>query len=284
MPAEILDGRALAAELRDGARGRSEALRKRGVVPRLVVVLVGDDGSSRTYVESLVRLGRTTGIDVDVDELDAATDAAQLCARLDGLGADGHVHGVILQQPLPKHLDVRTVAAAVPVGKDIDGANPLNAGRLFAASGTAFVPATPAAVMLLLARSTRWPLRGARACIVGRSTVVGLPLALLLLRADATLTITHRGTRDLAHHTRDAEILIAASGAPGLITAGLVAPDATVIDVGTTYVDGKLVGDVAYAEVAAIAREITPVPGGVGPVTNVALMQNVLAAAEATVA
>jgi methylenetetrahydrofolate dehydrogenase (NADP+)/methenyltetrahydrofolate cyclohydrolase len=281
MPAEILDGRALAARLRDAAQLRSTALRARGVTPHLVVVLAGDDGSSRAYVESLVRIGRTIGIDVTVDAHDAAIDAARLCARLAELGADPTVHGVILQQPLPKHLDVRTIAAAVPAAKDVDGANPLNAGRLFTASGHAFVPATPAAAMLLLERSSRWPLRGARACIVGRSTVVGLPLALLLLRADATLTVTHRGTRDLAHHTRDADVLIAASGAPGLITAELVAPDTTVIDVGTSYVDGKLVGDVAYAEVAAIAREITPVPGGVGPVTNVALMQNVLTAAEA---
>ncbi|MBV8748249.1 MAG: bifunctional 5,10-methylenetetrahydrofolate dehydrogenase/5,10-methenyltetrahydrofolate cyclohydrolase, partial [Candidatus Eremiobacteraeota bacterium] len=136
------------------------------------------------------------------------------------------------------------------------------------------------AVMLLLERSERWPLRGARACMVGRSNVVGLPVSLLLMARDATVTVTHKETRDLAHHTRDAEIVVVATGVPGLLRADMVAPGATVIDVGTTFVDGKLVGDVAYDEVAAVAGEITPVPGGVGPVTNVALLRNVVLAAE----
>jgi methylenetetrahydrofolate dehydrogenase (NADP+)/methenyltetrahydrofolate cyclohydrolase len=134
--------------------------------------------------------------------------------------------------------------------------------------------------MLLLERSRHWPLRGVRACIVGRSNVVGLPVSLLLMARDATVTVTHQETRDLAHHTRDAEIVVVATGVPGLITREMIAPGATVIDVGTTFVNGKLVGDVAYAEVAEIAGEITPVPGGVGPVTNVALMRNVVLAAE----
>jgi len=281
MPAEILDGRALAAELRVDARTRSDGLRARGIAPALVVMLIGEDAASLAYVESLVKVGRTVGIDVALVELDARADVEQVRARLTELGDDPSVHGIILQQPLPAHLDIRAIADAVPAAKDVDGTNPINAGRLAFGRGSGFAPATPAAVMLLLERSSRWPLRGVRACVVGRSSVVGLPVALLLLRESATVTITHRGTRELAHHTRDAEVLVAASGVPGMIGAGLVRPDATVIDVGTTLVGGKMVGDVAYDEVAAIAREITPVPGGVGPVTNLALMRNVLSAADA---
>jgi methylenetetrahydrofolate dehydrogenase (NADP+)/methenyltetrahydrofolate cyclohydrolase len=280
MPAEILDGRALAAELRIDARARSDALRARGIVPSLAVMLVGEDAPSMAYVQSLVKVGASVGIEVTRIDVDGGAGVAQVRARLEALGRDPAVHGVILQQPLPKHLDIREIADAVPSGKDVDGANPANAGRLAFGTGTTFAPATPAAVMLLLARSSRRELRGVRACVVGRSSVVGLPVALLLLRESATVTVTHRGTADLAHHTRDAEVLVAATGIPGMIGAGLVRPGATVIDVGTTYVDGKITGDVAYAEVAEIAREITPVPGGVGPVTNVALMRNVLTAAE----
>ncbi len=168
----------------------------------------------------------------------------------------------------------------MPPHKDVDGANPINQGRLAFGSGTEFVPATPAAVMSLLEHSSRWPLTGARACMVGRSSVIGLPVALLMMRANATVTITHGKTADLQHHTRDADVLVVATGIPNMIKADMVMPGATVIDVGTTFVDGKLTGDVAFAEVAEIAGEITPVPGGVGPVTNVALMRNVVTAAE----
>jgi methylenetetrahydrofolate dehydrogenase (NADP+)/methenyltetrahydrofolate cyclohydrolase len=168
----------------------------------------------------------------------------------------------------------------MPQNKDVDGANPINQGRLAFGSGTDFVPATPAAVMLLLERSPHRDLRGVRTCVVGRSNVVGLPVTLLLMAADATVTSTHRFTRDLAYHTRAAEVLVVATGVPELIRAEMVLPGATIIDVGTTFVGGKLVGDVAFDEVAAVAGTITPVPGGVGPVTNIALMRNVVTAAE----
>ncbi len=281
MAARILDGRALAAELlRDEVAARAGRLRARGVAPRLVVAIVGEDPASHAYVRSLERVGAKAGVDVAVDALPAQADEAALRARLQALGADPLVHGVILQQPLPPHLGIRRIAEAMPPDKDVDGANPVNLGRLAFASGTEFVPATPMACLLLLERSARWPLRGVRACVVGRSNVVGLPVALLLMARDATVTVTHKETRDLAHHTRDAEIVVSATGVPGLIRANMIAPGATVIDVGTTFVDGALVGDVAYDEVAAVAGEITPVPGGVGPVTNVALMRNVVLAAE----
>jgi methylenetetrahydrofolate dehydrogenase (NADP+)/methenyltetrahydrofolate cyclohydrolase len=280
MTASILDGRALAAELRLEIAGRSERLHERGIAPRLVVAIVGEDAASVAYVRSLVAVGAKVGIAVTVDTLAHDATEAQLRALLERLGHDHTVHGVILQQPLPRSLDIRRVADAMPPDKDVDGANPVNQGRLAFGSGTEFVPATPAAVMLLLERSSRWPLAGVRACMVGRSNVVGLPVSLLMMRENATLTVTHEKTRDLAHHTRDAEVLVVATGVPGLIRADMVLPGATVIDVGTTFVDGKLVGDVAFDEVAAVAREITPVPGGVGPVTNVALMRNVVLAAE----
>lgn len=281
MAARILDGRALAAELRDAAAERSASLRSRGIVPRLEVVVVGDDdAASMTYVRSLQTTGTKTGVDVAVARLPADSDEARLRTVLHVLGDDPLVHGVILQQPLPAHLELRGIAEAMPPAKDADGTNPLNVGRLALRTGTELVAATPAAVMLLLERSQRRALRGVRACVVGRSSVVGLPVALLLLARDATVTIVHRGTRDLAAQTREAEVLVAAAGIPALIRAEMVAPGATVIDVGTNYVDGKLCGDVAYDEVAEVAAEITPVPGGVGPVTNIALMMNVLTSAE----
>jgi methylenetetrahydrofolate dehydrogenase (NADP+) / methenyltetrahydrofolate cyclohydrolase len=280
MAAEILDGRALAADLRQEISARAQRLRRTGIAPCLTVAIVGEDAASIGYVRSIERAGASTGVDVRIAALPAHAAEDDLRALLRSLGDDRAVHGIILQQPLPAHLAIRRIAEAMPPHKDVDGANPINLGRLAFASGTEFVPATPMACLLLLERSRRWPLRGVRACVVGRSNVVGLPVALLLTARDATVTIVHRGTRDLAHHTRDAEVLVAATGVPGLIRAEHVAPGATVIDVGTTFVGGKLIGDVAYDEVAAVAGEITPVPGGVGPVTNVALMANVVTAAE----
>jgi methylenetetrahydrofolate dehydrogenase (NADP+)/methenyltetrahydrofolate cyclohydrolase len=282
MPASILDGRALAAELRDELVDRVQALRARGVAPHLSIVIAGDDAAGAAYARTIARAGEKVGIDVDTIALagDVAEDA--LIATLRGLGDDAGVHGIILQQPLPPHLGVRRIAEAIPAHKDVDGVNPLNLGRLAAGTSNAFVPATPSAVMLLLERSARAELRGVRACVVGRSSVVGLPVALLLLARDATVTILHSKTRDLAERTREAEVLVLAMGRPRSIGAAHVMPGATVIDVGTTYVDGRVTGDVDEAAVAPVAGELTPVPGGVGPVTNVALLRNVLLAAERT--
>jgi methylenetetrahydrofolate dehydrogenase (NADP+) / methenyltetrahydrofolate cyclohydrolase len=280
MPARILDGRALAAELREEVATRATRLRERGIAPRIVVAIVGEDAASIAYVRSIEKVAAKAGIDVGVERLDAAVDDDGVRARLHALGDDESIHGIILQQPLPPHLAIRAIAEAMPPHKDVDGANPVNLGRLAFSSGTEFVPATPLAVMLLLERSIRWPLRGVRCCVVGRSNVVGLPVALLLMKRDATVSVLHRETRDLARHLRDAEVIVAATGKPGLVRAEMVAPGATVIDVGTTYVEGKLTGDVDYDAVFEVAGEITPVPGGVGPVTNVALLRNVVLAAE----
>ena len=280
MAARILDGRALASDLRAGLRARTEALQSRGTQPRLAVVMVGEDAASLAYVTGMRKLGDAIGVEVLVDVLEAPSADAAVRRALEKRAADPHTHGIILQQPLPAGLSIRRIADAVPVEKDVDGANPINQGRLAFATGARFVPATPAAIMLLLERSDKWPLRGREVTVVGRSNVVGLPVSLLLMAQDATVTVTHHATRDVRAHTRQAEVLVVATGVPKLVDASWIRPGATVIDVGTTLVDGKLTGDVDAARVGAVAGELTPVPGGVGPVTNVALMRNVVEAAE----
>ena len=280
MSARLLDGRALASELRAELLRRSAALSACGVVPRLVVAMVGADESSAAYVRNMEKLGAKIGIAVAVDLLDPQTSIAALRRRLEGYGRDRTLHGAILQQPLPKHLPIREICDAMPPEKDVDGAHPFNQGRLAFSTGATFVPATPAAVMLLLQRSEKWPLRGREVTVIGRSNVVGLPVSLLIMAQDATVTVTHQETLDLGAHVRNAEILVVAAGAPGLVRGEMLRPGATVIDVGTTVVDGKLLGDVDFASAFEVAGELTPVPGGVGPVTNIALMQNVIHAAE----
>jgi methylenetetrahydrofolate dehydrogenase (NADP+)/methenyltetrahydrofolate cyclohydrolase len=282
MGARILDGRALAAELRDGLARDAAALRERGVVPRLLVAMVGEDESSLAYVRGMMALGAKVGIEVTVQVLSEAIDDEGVRAALARYDADPAVHGIILAQPLPKHLSIRAIGSAMPERKDVDGTNPVNQGRLAFGTGARFVPATPAAVMLLLERSGAWPLYGRDVTVVGRSNVVGLPVSLLLMAKDATVTVTHKATADIKAHTRNAEVLIVAAGEPHLVDASWLRPGAVVIDVGTTVVDGKLLGDVDFESAAAVASEITPVPGGVGPVTNVALMRHVIQAAFAT--
>jgi methylenetetrahydrofolate dehydrogenase (NADP+) / methenyltetrahydrofolate cyclohydrolase len=280
VPATLIDGRAIAAELRAELSARGSHLRERGIVPRLVVGIVGEDAPSMAYVRSLVNAGKQTAIDVAVAALPGDATEAAVRAQLESLALDRSVHAVMLQQPLPAHLSIRAVAERIPPGKDVDCANPVNQGRLAFGSGAVFVPATPAAVMILLERSPAWPLRGKQCVIVGRSSVVGLPVALLIMRCDATITVTHSKTIDLRSHLGRADVVVAATGVPGMITGPMLRPGATVIDVGTSVVDGKMTGDVDFESAAEVAGAITPVPGGVGPVTNVALMRNVLAACE----
>ncbi len=280
MPALILDGRTLAADLRTELIARTNALRETGIHPKLVVVFVGENESSLAYVRNLERTGERVGIAVSVDRLAERAKASEIRARLETLHADPSVHGVMLQQPLPPHLSIREIADAIPAHKDVDGAHPTNQGHLAFGSGTEYVPATPAAVMLLLERSPHWPLRGRRAVMVGRSIVVGAPVAMLMLAQDATVTILHKESGALQPYVKMAEIVVVAAGVPGLIRGNDLMPGATVIDVGTTLVDGVLKGDVDFESAAAVAGAITPVPGGVGPVTNVALLRNVIKAAE----
>ena len=280
MSALILDGRSLAAELRTELIARTGALRDRGIHPKLVIVFVGENDSSLSYVRNLARTGERVGIEVAVERLAAGATAAEVRRRLQDLHDDPYTHGVMLQQPLPAHLSIREIADAIPAHKDVDGAHPMNQGHLAFGSGTEFAPATPAAVMLLLERSPHWPLRGRRAAIVGRSIVVGAPVAMLMLAQDATVTILHRESGTLQPYVKMADVVVVATGVPGLVRGDDLMPGATVIDVGTTLVDGVLKGDVDFESAAAVAGAITPVPGGVGPVTNVALLRNVVKAAE----
>ncbi len=280
MPALILDGRSLAADLRTELVARAGALREAGIAPKLAVVFVGENESSVAYVRNLERTGARVGIEVRIHRLPETAGVAEIRATLQGLAHDERVHGVMLQQPLPPHLSIREVADAIPVHKDVDGTNPTNQGHLAFGSGTEYVPATPAAVMLLLERSPHWPLRGRRAAMIGRSVVVGAPVAMLMLAQDATVTILHKESGDLQPYVKMSEIVVVAAGAPGLIAGSDLMPGATVIDVGTTLVDGVLRGDVDFDSAVEVAGAITPVPGGVGPVTNVALLRNVVKAAE----
>ncbi len=279
VPARVLDGRAVASELRAELLVRSTALRESGIHPRLVVTLVGENESSLAYVRNLVKTGERAGIAVHVEELPHSAQASTVRDRLQRLQSDTSVHGVMLQQPLPEHLSIRTIADAIPIDKDVDGTHPVNQGHLAFGSGALFVPATPAAVMLLLERSPHWPLMGRQAVMIGRSVVVGAPVAMLMLAHDATVTVLHKESRSLQPFVKMAEIVVVATGVPNLIDGSDIAAGATVIDVGTTMVDGILKGDVDFESAAAVAGAITPVPGGVGPLTNVALLRNVIKAA-----
>jgi methylenetetrahydrofolate dehydrogenase (NADP+) / methenyltetrahydrofolate cyclohydrolase len=280
VPAHILDGKALAADLRTELIARTNALREFGIHPKLVIVFVGENESSVAYVRNLIKTGERSGVAVGVDRLDEHASTAAVRERLERLGSNPSVHGVMLQQPLPPHLSIREIADAIPVHKDVDGAHPTNQGHLAFGSGTEFVPATPAAVMLLLERSPHWPLRGRKAVMIGRSIVVGAPVAMLMLAQDASVTILHKESASLQPFVRMADVVVVATGVPGLITGDDIAPGATVVDVGTTIVAGRLKGDVDFASAARVAGAITPVPGGVGPVTNVALLRNVVKSAE----
>jgi methylenetetrahydrofolate dehydrogenase (NADP+)/methenyltetrahydrofolate cyclohydrolase len=276
----ILDGKALAADLRTELLARTNALREHGIHPRLTILFVGENESSVAYVRNLVKTGERVGVDVLVERLPERASTTEVRERLERLRDDPSVHGVMLQQPLPAHLSIREIADAIPVHKDVDGTHPTNQGHLAFGSGTEFIPATPAAVMLLLERSPHWPLRGKHAVMIGRSIVVGAPVALLMLAQDATVTVLHKESESLQPYTRMADIVVIATGVPNLIGGDDIKPGATVIDVGTTVVDGVLKGDVHYESAALVAGAITPVPGGVGPVTNVALLRNVVKSAE----
>ncbi len=278
--AHILDGKALADDLRTELLTRTSALRERGIHPKLIIVFVGENESSVAYVRNLAKTGARVGVEVRVERLVETASAIEVRAALDALADDSSVHGVMLQQPLPAHLSIRAIADAIPLAKDVDGTHPVNQGNLAFGSGSEFVPATPAAVMLLLERSPHWPLRGRRTVMIGRSVVVGAPVAMLMLARDATVTVLHKESLSLQPYTKMADVVVIATGSPGLIGGADIAPGATVIDVGTTVVDGLLRGDVDFDSAVLVAGAITPVPGGVGPVTNVALLRNVVKSAE----
>lgn len=275
MTARILDGKKLAAELRTRLAERIATLSFR---PGLTVVLVGDDPASAVYVRNKDRAAREVGIDATTVRLPAATTQARLLDLIARLNEDKTVDGILVQLPLPAGIRAQTIVDAIDPAKDVDGFHPVNVARLIEGRPT-LVPCTPLAVMELLAEAGQ-PMAGRRALVLGRSPIVGRPVAALLLAANATVTVAHSHTLDIADECRRAEILIAAIGRPEMVRGDWIAPGATVIDVGINRLaDGRLVGDVAYEECLPHAGAITPVPGGVGPMTIACLLENTLTAA-----
>ena len=275
MTARIIDGKAVAEGLRATLASRIAGLSFR---PGLRVVRVGEDPASGVYVRNKDRAAAAAGFDSATIHLPVETSQSALLAHVAALNADPAVDGILVQLPLPAHIDALAVIAAIDPTKDADGFHPINAGRL-ANGQPGLVPCTPKGVMHLL-RAAGVNLSGARAVVLGRSTIVGKPMAQLLLAADCTVTIAHSRTRDLAAECRRADILVAAVGRPEMVRGDWIAPGAAVIDVGINRLaDGRLVGDVAFAEAAAVAGCITPVPGGVGPMTIACLLENTLDAA-----
>jgi len=279
MAANLIDGKALAASMRAALKDKVAQLAARGVKPGLAAVLVGDDPASRVYVRNKARSCEETGLHSEVHELPQAASEAELLERVARLNADPRIHGILVQLPLPTQINADRVLAAISPAKDVDGFHAESLGALVQGR-PGVVPCTPAGVMEML-RHARVPLAGARAVIIGRSTIVGKPLALLLLQKDATVTICHSRTRDLPARTREADVLIAAVGKAKLVTGDMVKPGACVIDVGINRLaDGKLAGDVDFDSAKEVAGSITPVPGGVGPMTIAMLIVNTVRSAE----
>jgi methylenetetrahydrofolate dehydrogenase (NADP+)/methenyltetrahydrofolate cyclohydrolase len=281
--ADIIDGTKIAAQVFDELRDRVAALEAKGIVPGLAAILVGDDPASATYVRLKGRDARKIGIESVTHKMPPATEPDDLEELIDSLNADPSIHGILLQTPIPKHLDEAAFLAQIDPSKDIDCLSPTNQGLLMQGNPR-FIPCTPFGVQQLLMR-TDVPIAGQHVVIVGRSLLVGRPLSVLLSHkadgANATVTLCHTGTRDLERYTTQADVLVAAAGAPGLITADHVSEGTVVIDVGTTAnAEGRLVGDVDFDAVAQKARAISPVPGGVGPMTRAMLMWNTVRAAE----
>ena len=279
MSAKLLDGRAVASHLWRELSERVATLQARsGVQPRLAIIRFEERGPSAVYAASVARAAHSVGIEPVEIVPPQGVQLSDLAARIGALNLDPSVSGIVLAQPMPAHLDAAAIVSLIDPGKDVDGATPLNAGRLARGDRT-FVPATALAVMAIL-RTYEIPIAGRRAVVVGRSPVVGRPVAGLLLEADATVVITHRRTRNLARETRRAEILVVAAGQPGLIRPEMVNRSAVVIDCGINTTPAGIVGDADTAALRPVVRAITPVPGGVGPVTTMMLLDQTVQAAE----
>lgn len=283
MSAKILDGAALSQELRQQVgSGAASMLQKYGQAPGLAVILVGDDPASAVYVRNKVKACNDHGLHSVLERYPADLSQVELISRIEKLNADPKIHGILVQMPLPPQLDPQAVIAAISSVKDVDGFSLHSAGALMAGL-PGLRPATPMGCMAMV-RSTGVDLKGKHAVVVGRSNTVGKPMALLLLQANATVTVCHSGTPDLGAHTRHADLLVAAVGRRHMITADMVKPGAIVIDVGINRdQDGKLCGDVDFAAVREVAGWISPVPGGVGPMTITMLLMNTLQAAKAQI-
>jgi methylenetetrahydrofolate dehydrogenase (NADP+)/methenyltetrahydrofolate cyclohydrolase len=282
--AALIDGKAFAARVRDQVKTGAEAFKAaQGRRPGLAVVLVGSDAASQVYVRTKVRQAAEVGIESFAHLLDVATTQAQLLALIDSLNADESVDGILVQLPLPAGLDESAVIEAIDPAKDVDGFHPVNVGRL-SAGQPSLVPCTPLGCLLLL-QDRLGDLSGLKAVVVGRSNIVGKPMGQLLLNANCTVTTVHSRSRDLAAECRQADILVVAVGRPGIITADHIKPGATVLDVGINRLEdeagnSRLVGDVDFAAASAVAGALTPVPGGIGPMTVACLLRNTLTAAQ----
>jgi len=281
MPAQLINGTALSQQIRADVAQRAAALTARGVKPGLAVILVGDDPASAVYVRNKVKACAEAGFHSVLEKYDASLPESDLLARIQALNADPAIHGILVQMPLPRHIHPQRVIETISTAKDVDGYSVQSAGDLMAGL-PGFRPCTPYGCMKLI-ESTGVSLRGKHAVVIGRSNTVGKPMALLLLQANATVTICHSATPDLGLHTRQADVVVAAVGRRNTVTADMVKPGAIVIDVGMNRNDeGKLCGDVDFAGVSAVAGWITPVPGGVGPMTITMLLVNTLESAERT--
>ncbi len=279
MPAQLLDGVALSKKIRTEITARAAIVTAKGTRPGLAVIVVGDNPASAVYVRNKVKACEEVGFHSVLERYEAKMNEEALLARIATLNADPAIHGILVQLPLPAHIASERVLEAIAPQKDVDGFHVANAGALMVGAPE-FKPCTPYGCMKLL-ESIEYPLRGARAVVVGASNIVGKPMAMLLLQAGATVTICNSKTRDLAHHTKDADVLVVATGKPKMITGDMVKSGSVVIDVGINRLpDGKLCGDVDFDTAKYIAGWITPVPGGVGPMTITMLLMNTLEAAE----
>ena len=279
MTAQTIDGNALSRQLRTEVAARAAALRARGVIPGLAVVVVGDNPASQVYVRNKVKACEDNGLHSVLEKYEASLSEADLLARVAALNHDDSIHGILVQLPLPSHIDAQKVIEAIAPEKDVDGFHVASAGALMTGS-PGFWPCTPYGCMKML-DSIDFDLRGKHAVVIGRSNIVGKPMALMLLARSATVTICHSATADLGAMTRQADVIVAAVGKRNVLTADMVKPGAVVIDVGMNRDDaGKLCGDVDFAGVSQVAGWITPVPGGVGPMTITMLLVNTIEAAE----
>ena len=279
MSARAIDGNALSRHLRHEVAQRAATLREHGITPGLAVILVGENPASQVYVRNKVKACEDTGMHSVLETWPATMTEAELLARVQALNADPAIHGILVQLPLPPHIDAHRVIETIAPHKDVDGFHVASAGALMVGQ-PGFKPCTPYGCMKML-ESIGYDPKGKHAVVIGRSNIVGKPMAMLLLQANATVTVCHSATPDLALHTRQADIVVAAVGKRKVLTADMVKPGAVVIDVGMNRDDhGKLCGDVDYAGVAKVAGWITPVPGGVGPMTITMLLMNTLESAE----
>ena len=280
MTAQLIDGNALSKQLRQQVAQRAAALREQGHTPGLAVILVGDNPASQVYVRNKVKACHESGLHSVLEQYPASMTEAELLARVEALNNDPSIHGILVQLPLPKHIDDHKVIEAISPLKDVDGFHVASAGALMVGE-VSFKACTPYGCMKMLESIGMTDLRGKHAVVIGRSNIVGKPMAMMLLAANATVTITHSGTADLGAMTRQADIVVAAVGKRNVLTADMLKPGAVVIDVGMNRNDeGKLCGDVDFAGCADVAGYITPVPGGVGPMTITMLLVNTMEAAE----